>query len=594
MVNVGKLYILVPTPMSNHTSKLYIIDTIGPFFIENQTEDRSPASINWSKVPFAQLESGGRLTASTQSLICKNFRTFVQRISGLGYNSLSLDDLAHMAKMPFYSPSLQTLLRDYRRLYLQLCSIAREQGLQIFVNTDYMFTHPDIEQHLQQTGKTPIAFFEDVLRQVFQDFPQIDGIILRLGENDGKDVHATFQSHLALQTPEQANRLLAAILPTFEARQKQLIVRTWTVGVYRIGDLIWNPDTYDRVFGSITSDALTVSLKFGDTDFMRYLPLNPLFFHGPHKKILELQTRREWEGMGTLPSFVGWDYERYLRQLDDAPLLVGIQVWCQTGGWAKRGWDNLTYLAGSSFWNELNTEVTLDLARLGTTTEQAIQAFCQRRSIADADRFIALLRHAEVAIKQGLYLPEFAHKQLYFRRTRIPPLLGFTWDTMLWSPLVRYIQCTLVQDPQAAIDDSTRTVEASKHMLPLAQALKLPDDAQQSLEFTYETMRLLAQIRRHTFQPFSSEKRAELHKDITRYEQRYPQHYTLPKPPDGRHQWLPRLLLPVVVRQRPSYRLWDRFLLRTSPLQLRLVRLLLRRTKSRLADQSMGFEVFFK
>lgn len=129
-------------------------------------------------------------------------------------------------------------------------------------------------------------------------------------------------------------------------------------------------------------------MKFADTDFMRYLRLNPLFFRGPHKKIIELQTRREWEGMGELTSFVGWDYEKYLKALQGNDTFAGIHVWCQTGGWAA--WVNLTYLENSSFWNELNTEVTIALYQ-GKTTSEAIALFCKKRSVTDVPTFTQLL-----------------------------------------------------------------------------------------------------------------------------------------------------------------------------------------------------------
>jgi tetratricopeptide (TPR) repeat protein len=39
-------------------------------------------------------------------------------------------------------------------------------------------------------------------------------------------------------------------------------------------------------------------LKYGDADFFRFRALNPLFFRGPQQKLIELQCRREYEGMG--------------------------------------------------------------------------------------------------------------------------------------------------------------------------------------------------------------------------------------------------------------------------------------------------------
>ena len=142
----------------------------------------------------------------------------------------------------------------------------------------------------------------------------------------------TFKSRLVVHTPGQCRRFLKRVLPTFEKYDKTLIVRTWTLGAFPVGDLMWNRKTFDEVFGRIYSDNLIVSHKYGETDFFRYLNMNPLFFDSPVRQIMELQSRREYEGFGEFPSFVGHDYERYARYLSTCENVVGISVWCQTGG----------------------------------------------------------------------------------------------------------------------------------------------------------------------------------------------------------------------------------------------------------------------
>ena len=107
------------------------------------------------------------------------------------------------------------------------------------------------------------------------------------------------------------------------------------MGAYAIGDLIWNPGTFRKVFDSIDSPSLVISMKYGESDFFRYLPLNPNFLESGHKKIIEFQARREYEGFGAYPSFVGWDIEDLLLQLQDAQNVIGASVWCQTGGWGN-------------------------------------------------------------------------------------------------------------------------------------------------------------------------------------------------------------------------------------------------------------------
>lgn len=569
---------------------LHIIDALGPF-----VESTDRRTINWSKVIFSDLETDGRVLPATQKRIANRFERYVVQVANLGYDSLSIDDLAHLVSFDFYNPELQTLLGDYRKLYKKLFAIAKKHQLKLFINTDFLFLNNAIKQHLHDDTVTPADFFVDVLRTAFQNFPEIDGVILRIGENDGKDVDGTFLSKLMLRTPKQANALLQKILPIFEQHDKTLIFRTWTVGVYGIGDLIWNEKTFDTVFSSIQSNALIISMKYGDTDFMRYLSLNPLFFKGPHKKILELQTRREWEGMGTYPSFIGWDYADYLEKLADNDTVVGIHVWCQTGGWAKKEWSNVTYLDDSSFWNELNTEVTIGITRHGQSVEAAVTEFCHKHKIKNPEAFLKLLRLSDIALKKGLYLPEIARKPLYFRRSRIPSLMWLTWDRMLVSPIIIRLHRILLANPEKALQDSEEAVVAAQEMVTIASSLGLKSEVISSLQFEHATLILFAQLRHHILTGLSESQLAKLNKQIRAYERKYPQHYSIPHLPSTKPQRrLPRSSLGLFLRETLAYRKRDRIMLKTSPIQAKAVRFYMKRSKSHLADQSMGFEVFFK
>lgn len=569
--------------------QLHIIDILGPFAIRNDRE-----TTNWSKIDFSSLENNGRIAASTHKQIIERCERYIERISGLGYDSLSIDDLAHLTSYEFYNPTLKKLLKDYRKLYRGIFSIARRHGLKIFVNTDYLFFNEDIRRHLEKATRSPLSFYSELLEQTFTAFPEIDGVILRAGENDGKDVESTFLSQLLLKTPAQANELLTRILPIFERYDKTLIFRTWTVGAYEIGDLIWNEKTYDAVFGSITSNALIVSMKFGDTDFMRYLHLNPLFHRGPHKKIIELQTRREWEGMGEFPSFVGWDYQKYLQQLASNKNIVGMHVWCQTGGWAKRAWSTITYFDERAFWNELNTEVTIGITKHALSVEEAIERFCKSRGIKQVAKFVELLHLADTAILKGLYLPDIAKKALYFRRSRIPSLTWLTWDKVHLSSMVLYLHRALIAVPNDTIHDADKAVEAAWRMVKIARSIDLPTSITVSLEFEQATLALFAQLKRYIFNLLSPEEIKHLNEQVRAYAARYPQHYSIPKLEPIKSRKPTHSIFNLVIRDTSPYRKRDKMLLKTSPVQARVAHLYLRWSKSHLAEQSMGVDVLFR
>ncbi len=572
------------------TNTYAIIDALGPFVVSQPTGD----TVNWSKVPFAAIETNARLTDTTRQEIINRFERYIRHVATLGYDSVSIDDLAHLVNFDFYGADLRLLIADYIALYKKLFAIARTHDVKIFVNTDYLFFNDDIQTYMDTHGLSAESFFETVLERAFTTFPEINGVILRIGEKDGQDVAGHFLSKLTLRTPKQANALLAHILPLFEKHNKLLVFRTWTVGAYKIGDLIWNEKTFDTVFKSITSDALIISMKFGDTDFMRYLELNPLFLRGPHKKLVELQTRREWEGMGTYPSFVGWDYEQYISQLQSNNMFVGIHVWCQTGGWAKKEWSNLTYLNTSSLWNELNTEVTIAIYRNNLTVEQAVAAFCDRHDIRDSARFIELLHHAETAVKKGLYIADLAHQTLYFRRTRIPPQLWITWDKVHLPAIVIYLHRMLLPKHNSVVKDGEDAVQAASEMLRIADELQLDDATVRSLQFEHATLTIFCLLRHSFHAKLRDSQVVTLEKLLRHYIQTYPEHYFIDIPLPSRRRRLSQSLLRPLVRDERDYRRRDKIFIRTSPLQARLIRLYLRRSRSHLANQAMGFETLFK
>jgi hypothetical protein len=76
------------------------------------------------------------------------------------------------------------------------------------------------------------------------------------------------------------------------------------------------------------------------------------------------------------------------RAEKQAPRVIGISVWCQTGGWTP--FRRLAYLDDGAVWTEINTFVTLRLFREGNSVEQAIVAYpgCDRNRGA----WIELLR----------------------------------------------------------------------------------------------------------------------------------------------------------------------------------------------------------
>lgn len=78
--------------------ELFLIDAIGPFF---RGYDRQ--RVNWSKIPFMHLNDLG---SEGWESIEQELRTFAGQVKALGYNAVSLDDLAHLAPHPLHEPEV--------------------------------------------------------------------------------------------------------------------------------------------------------------------------------------------------------------------------------------------------------------------------------------------------------------------------------------------------------------------------------------------------------------------------------------------------------------------------------------------------------
>lgn len=130
---------------------------------------------------------------------------------------------------------------------------------------------------------------------------------------------------MGVRTPAQLQLMLRTLLPVFERHGRTLVFRSWSVGLGPLGDLHHDPETYLNALGSIDSPALIVSTKFVAGDYFGFLPLNPTLLVGDHRRIIEFQARREYEGFGALPNYLGHAHRKSLHQVSEAnPNLGGV------------------------------------------------------------------------------------------------------------------------------------------------------------------------------------------------------------------------------------------------------------------------------
>ena len=514
--------------------KLYIIDAIGPFFSYYKNKN-----INWSKIPFKSLEKDDSLDKLKFLTIKNNFSIFIKKIKALGYNAISLDDVAHLVDFDFYFFQLKRKISQYQHEYKTLFQIAKKENIKIFLNSDIMFFNKQIKKYTKSKQEKIIELLKIACEKLFKQF-SIDGIIFRIGESDGIDVKEEFLSRLTIKNPKQANLYLKELLSVFEQHNKYLIFRTWTVGAYKIGDLIWNKKTYDLVFKNINSKNLIVSMKYGDTDFYGNLKLNPLFFHGTLQKIIELQTRREREGFGLFPNYVGWEYEAYYKKIKNLKEMIGISVWCQTGGWTQQ--NDITFLHKSSIWNELNTFATIKIFKNEITADNAVYTFFKDK------KYLKFLKVFTNIFKELLYVKGFSDKTLYFRRSRIPPLMWMFWDQIIINKFIINLH---TNNTNLDLDLPKKKLKKMKN---LGKELQIKDT-----DFYYDTFKIFILCRKILI---SGKNKNKINLIIKEYKEKYADYsYDFSINLLNKEYKWSKLLLKLFIRHQAKYRLIDNILL---------------------------------
>jgi len=571
--------------------KLFLIDTIAPFFSplpENK-------EYNWSKIPFHLIEDKHGIDKLKAKIIFKNFKIYIQRIKQLGYNAVTLDELCRFTIFDFYPLSLQKKLKSYQFFYKKILDLLKNENLQIFINTDIMFYNNAIEQYLKKKKKnTVLSLLNNAVKKLFRNFPQVTGVIFRIGESDGVDVEGDFHSRLFIKTPKQCREMIRSLLPVFEEEEHLMIIRSWTLGAYPVGDLMWNRNTFRKVFAHLESEYLVVSHKAGESDFFRYLNLNPLFFLSGYQKLIELQCRREYEGFGEFPCYTGTDHERINRYLQTADNMLGVMVWAQTGGWSH--FTRLTFLRNSSLWTELNIFATINIFKYGIKSEEAVLKYAARYfTIASGPVLLKLLRLSERIIRDLWYLPEFSVKRHYFRRLRIPTILWVYWDNIMINHILRKVVRRFVMERKEAVVDGYRALSKIYKLKKYAAVLKID---QRQFNHMYDIMNIIAHAREYFLGKWNPSVKEKIICLSREYSRKYPHgfHINYDFSVIRLKKWMIKIVFRLSLRAQPNYSFFDKYIIMkfSKIIYLFINRWQKNKIPSFLNEQAMGLQVLFK
>lgn len=404
---------------------------------------------------------------------------------------------------------------------------ADELGVKVFLRTDMLALTGPLERYLvDRFGSldTENPDFWNVyaagLDELYDAVPALDGVLVRIGEaGPVYDVGGwDYYSALEVTTVDAVRTMLGALTAQAEASDREVIFRTWSVGVGAVGDMHTNDASYEAVLDGIDSPALIVSTKYTLGDFYTWLPLNHTLEQGAQRRIVEFQSRREFENFGAFPNDLGPQYQAALQQLLAAnDRIEGVWVWTQDGGPWRAGPMSL-YLK-SGFWQlyELNTQLAAALAQDPATDVAEVTTDWARQWFSDDPATVQAIAEAMTlsrdAIAQGMYIEQFADQRVFAIGLEPPPMMWiFEWDILTGDSAVLDVLYAIVRDSaieagtdgvDAAIADGAQAVAAVEKMQELVtgtdaatwHSADMRDAFVGTLEYELDTLRLLEAYR---------------------------------------------------------------------------------------------------
>jgi hypothetical protein len=306
------------------------------------------------------------------------------------------------------------------------------------------------------------------LNLMFTQFPQLDGIVVRIGETYLQD--APYHQG-KIDNPTSPS---LTIIPLMNVLRDEVCVKLGKKVIFRT----WNSFDVDlNNFLTVSAAVephtnLIWSIKHAEGDFHRGNNFSKVMGQGRHKFVVEVQCAREYEGKGAHPEYIAngviEGFEEHLtrmsptqiRSLRDlyqqSPLFYGVWTWSRGGGWEG------PYLK-NELWPDLNAWVMAQWALNPAATEESLfNRYAVERlqlptnQVANFRQLALLSAQAVYRGKRstGNYLNQWWNRDQYFRFPFVP---------------------TDAVQRQVVLDDQDNAVAMWDQMVALADGLTPPD-----------------------------------------------------------------------------------------------------------------------
>lgn len=318
------------------------------------------------------------------------------------------------------------------------------------------------------TNETVQMLLRAQINEMFDQFPDLDGLVVRIGETylDDAPYH---RGSIEDKTDAEGTIIpLMSILreEICENRGKTLIFRTWR----SFDD---NATRYQTVSDAIEPhDKLFISVKHCEGDFFRTHNFSRVLGMGRHKQIVEVQAAREYEGKGSYPNYVANGViERFEEDLSKSgtqsvrefvesypQLYGGVWTWTRGGGWYG------PYIK-DEMWCDLNAWVTVQWAMDTTQSEESVfeRYALERLGLAESEveDFRTLCLLSADAVLRGRYTLLGGVSDIWTRDQGI----GFPGTS------------TDASDQAQNLADKDEAIEIWETIVGLAESIEWPDDA---------------------------------------------------------------------------------------------------------------------
>ncbi|MBK6763156.1 MAG: hypothetical protein IPG68_07685 [Micrococcales bacterium] len=427
--------------------------------------------------------------------VTQEWQDYIDHIRAYGYNGVVVNGFLEYVNFDNVGDGYQVYAEDspYRarhdamvEQFGQMWKYAADMGMRVVFKTDMLANTGPLNDFVErELGGFDVddprlwELYQAGLAEFFENMPYVDGLMIRIGEAGsvynmpGWDYFST----LAVTTVDSVRTMLTKFTDTAAEHDKTVYFRTWSVGVGEVGDMHTNPQSYATVLDGIPADNLVVVTKFTMGDFYSWLPLNPTLEQGGQPRIVEFQSRREFEAFSSFPNYLSADHQAALKDFEQKnPNIQGVWVWTQDGGPWRAGPMSL-YLK-SGYWQlyDLDVYATGRLAWDRNADLAAVNQSWIAQNFSDDPKTIKALQGifatSREVTKQGLYIPPYADKRVLALGLEPPPMMWiFEWDIVSGdTAALSVIHNASRGRIQEAIDGAATAQRTAEEMLATAEA----------------------------------------------------------------------------------------------------------------------------